>query len=60
MSKFIYEENELVILDTQCQVCAFYNDGNFSEECPQDELLDIQNRKVVCKKMKKINPVDLL
>lgn len=60
MSKFIYEENELFVLDNQCQTCKFYNNGEYSKECPKDIVLGLQNQDLRCPKKIKVNPIDAI
>ena len=48
MSKYCYEENELVIADSQCSLCEKYKDGERSEICPAELIDDIMAGKVRC------------
>lgn len=50
--KFIYQdEKEFQLLDSQCEVCIYYNKGGFSTECPIEGREKI--RANICKCPKK-------
>jgi len=59
MSKFSYEEGELLIADNQCQLCKFYNNGLRSEICPKDKLQAIEDNLIACPCQKINNLIDL-
>lgn len=48
MSKYCYEENELIIADSQCHLCDCFKDGKHSEVCPSELIEAIMAGKVRC------------
>lgn len=53
MDKFTYNEGEMTIVECQCELCKFYNNGERSEECPKDMLEDIISGNIFCPAFKK-------
>ena len=48
MSKFIYDENELTIVESQCELCRNYNDGKYSDCCPKENIDRIKMNEISC------------
>lgn len=48
MSKYCYEENELIIADSQCSLCEYFKDGKHSDICPTELIEEIMAGKVRC------------
>ena len=59
MSKFSYEEGELMIVDCMCEMCVHYNSGARSDARPNDLLDDITSNKVRCPNFKDPNAISL-
>lgn len=50
-NKFVYQnEDEVQLIESQCEGCIFYNDGSFSSECPESGTMKIFANKRKCKK----------
>ncbi|WP_024866379.1 hypothetical protein [Butyrivibrio sp. FCS014] len=47
--KFVYqEEGEFKVLSSQCEACAYYNNGEYSQKCPSDNLEKIRANQMKC------------
>ena len=53
MDKYVYGENEITIVESQCELCDFYNEGNYSENCPKDNMTAIRNNEYRCPNKRK-------
>ena len=52
MGKFVYEnENEVSIVSSQCELCKYFNDGNYSDSCPMELIDSIKNGDIKCPKL---------
>ena len=59
MSKFSYEnKGEFQILDCQCEVCEYYNNGTRSEICPKELLDRIIKGEILCPEIKEKSVLD--
>ena len=52
MSKFCYEEGEIELVECQCELCVYYNDGARSEVCPKEQLDEIIHNTIFCPNLK--------
>ena len=59
MEKFVYEEGEITIVESQCEICKLYNNGQRSEECPKENLEDVISNKIFCPNFKKVVKFEL-
>lgn len=49
--KFYYtNEDEIKIVNSQCELCHYYNGGKFSDICPKEKLNQIVNNEIKCDK----------
>ena len=47
--KFVYkDENELTIVESQCELCNNYNNGNYSDKCPKEFFEQIKANEMKC------------
>lgn len=48
IDKFTYKESEFKIVDCQCELCTYYNNGRRSDMCPTYLLDKIKNNEIKC------------
>lgn len=57
-TKFVWQEGEIEIFDSQCNLCEYYNEGKRSDICPMDLLDDILKARIKCPNLKPIPKKD--
>lgn len=46
--RFTYQEGDIKVVNSLCELCSHYNNGKRSDECPKDLLDKILNNEIKC------------
>lgn len=57
--KFVYQDRrEFIIVKSQCEKCIHYNNGDYSKECPAENIEEIKANKCSCPKRRNPSILD--